>query len=242
MDNNEKYVPLYMQGKYNNDKNKLESKPISEQKAFAYQTKWLQTKDPKVWEEWTALMFSYTRSLVLKKLTRKKYLEPDEIDDITADAVFNFMAQYLKPTKTGGQFEVGASFAGMVNFKILEALYRGKDDSHILSLDATVTDEDKTLADFAKPLQVESTNENFLDYDLTDIIKDLITEIDEKYGSDAYLASVLKLYVNLIIRCPKQAATKNKFIAMFQISDEQIEFIYNFFKENAYRLGHSERS
>ena len=242
MDNNEKYVPLYMQGKYNNDKNKLESKPISEQKAFAYQTKWLQTKDPKVWEEWTALMFSYTRSLVLKKLTRKKYLEPDEIDDITADAVFNFMAQYLKPTKTGGQFEVGASFAGMVNFKILEALYRGKDDSHILSLDATVTDEDKTLADFAKPLQVESTNENFLDYDLTDIIKDLITEIDEKYGSDAYLASVLKLYVNLIIKCPKQAATKNKFITMFQISDEQIEFIYNFFKENAYRLGHSERS
>ena len=242
MDNNKKYVPLYMQGKYNNDKNKLESKPISEQKAFAYQTKWLQTKDPKVWEEWTALMFSYTRSLVLKKLTRKKYLEPDEIDDITADAVFNFMAQYLKPTKTGGQFEVGASFAGMVNFKILEALYRGKDDSHILSLDATVTDEDKTLADFAKPLQVESTNENFLDYDLTDIIKDLITEIDEKYGSDAYLASVLKLYVNLIIKCPKQAATKNKFIAMFQISDEQIEFIYNFFKENAYRLGHSERS
>lgn len=242
MDNNEEYIPLYMQGKYNNDKNKLESKPISEQKAFAYQTKWLQTKDPKVWEEWTALMFSYTRSLVLKKLTRKKYLEPDEIDDITADAVFNFMAQYLKPTKTGGQFEVGASFAGMVNFKILEALYRGKDDSHILSLDATVTDEDKTLADFAKPLQVESTNENFLDYDLTDIIKDLITEIDEKYGSDAYLASVLKLYVNLIIKCPKQAATKNKFIAMFQISDEQIEFIYNFFKENAYRLGHSEHS
>ena len=231
-----------MQGKYNNDKNKLESKPISEQKAFAYQTKWLQTKDPKVWEEWTALMFSYTRSLVLKKLTRKKYLEPDEIDDITADAVFNFMAQYLKPTKTGGQFEVGASFAGMVNFKILEALYRGKDDSHVLSLDATVTDEDKTLADFAKPLQVESTNENFLDYDLIDIIKDLIAEIDEKYGSDAYLASVLKLYVNLIIKCPKQAATKNKFIAMFQISDEQIEFIYNFFKENAYRLGHSERS
>ena len=242
MDNNEEYIPLYMQGKYNNDKNKLESKPISEQKAFAYQTKWLQTKDPKVWEEWTALMFSYTRSLVLKKLTRKKYLEPDEIDDITADAVFNFMAQYLKPTKTGGQFEVGASFAGMVNFKILEALYRGKDDSHILSLDATVTDEDKTLADFAKPLQVESTNENFLDYDLTDIIKDLITEIDEKYGNDVYLASVLKLYVNLIIKCPKQAATKNKFIAMFQISDEQIEFIYNFFKENAYRLGHSERS
>ena len=83
MDNNEEYIPLYMQGKYNNDKNKLESKPISEQKAFAYQTKWLQTKDPKVWEEWTALMFSYTRSLVLKKLTRKKYLEPDEIDDIT---------------------------------------------------------------------------------------------------------------------------------------------------------------
>lgn len=241
MDNNEKYIPLYMQGKYNNDKNKLESKPISEQKAFAYQTKWLQTKDPKVWEEWTALMFSYTRSLVLKKLTRKKYLEPDEIDDITADAVFNFMAQYLKPTKTGGQFEVGASFAGMVNFKILEALYRGKDDSHVLSLDATVTDEDKTLADFAKPLQVESTNENFLDYDLTDIIQGLLTEIDEKYGDNVYLASVLKLYVNLIIKCPKQAATKNKFIAMFQISDEQIEFIYNFFKENAYRLGHSER-
>ena len=36
MDNNEEYIPLYMQGKYNNDKNKLESKPVSEQKAFAY--------------------------------------------------------------------------------------------------------------------------------------------------------------------------------------------------------------
>lgn len=240
MDNNEEYVPLYMQGKYNNDKNKLESKPVSEQKAFAYQTKWLQTKDPKVWEEWTALMFSYTRSLVLKKLTRKKYLEPDEIDDITADAVFNFMAQYLKPTKTGGQFEVGASFAGMVNFKILEALYRGKDDSHILSLDAAITDENKTLADFAKPLQVESTNENFLDYDLTDIVEDLLDEIDEKYSNDVYFASVLKLYVNLILKCPKQAATKNKFTSMFQISDKHIEFIYNFFRENAYRFKHSE--
>lgn len=241
MDNNEEYVPLYMQGKYNNDKNKLESKPVSEQKAFAYQTKWLQTKDPKVWEEWTALMFSYTRSLVLKKLTRKKYLEPDEIDDITADAVFNFMAQYLKPTKTGGQFEVGASFAGMVNFKILEALYRGKDDSHILSLDAAITDENKTLADFAKPLQVESNNESFLDYDLTDIVEDLLDEIDEKYSNDVYFASVLKLYVNLILKCPKQAATKNKFTSMFQISDKHIEFIYSFFRENAYRLKHSER-
>ena len=150
------------------------------------------------------------------------------------------MAQYLKPTKTGGQFEVGASFAGMVNFKILEALYRGKDDSHILSLDAAITDENKTLADFAKPLQVESTNENFLDYDLTDIVEDLLDEIDEKYSNDVYFASVLKLYVNLILKCPKQAATKNKFTSMFQISDKHIEFIYNFFRENAYRLRHSE--
>jgi hypothetical protein len=230
-----------MQGKYNNDKNKLESKPVSEQQAFAYQTKWLQTKDPKVWEEWTALMFSYTRSLVLKKLTRKKYLEPDEIDDITADAVFNFMAQYLKPTKTGGQFEVGASFAGMVNFKILEALYRGKDDSHILSLDAAITDENKTLADFAKPLKVEGSNDSFLDFDLTDIVEDLLDEIDKRYSNDIYLASILKLYVNLILKCPKQAATKNKFVTLFQVSDKHIEFIYDFFKKNAYRLNHSER-
>ena len=241
MDINEEYVPLYMQGKYNNDKNKLESKPVSEQQAFAYQTKWLQTKDPKVWEEWTALMFSYTRSLVLKKLTRKKYLEPDEIDDITADAVFNFMAQYLKPTKTGGQFEVGASFAGMVNFKILEALYRGKDDNHILSLDAAITDENKTLADFAKPLQVEGSNDSFLDFDLTDIVEDLLDEIDKRYSNDIYLASVLKLYVNLILKCPKQAATKNKFVTLFQVSDKHVEFIYDFFKKNAYRLNHSER-
>ena len=230
-----------MQGKYNNDKNKLESKPVSEQQAFAYQTKWLQTKDPKVWEEWTALMFSYTRSLVLKKLTRKKYLEPDEIDDITADAVFNFMAQYLKPTKTGGQFEVGASFAGMVNFKILEALYRGKDDNHTLSLDVAITDENKTLADFAKPLQVESTSDSFLDYNLSDVVEDLLYEIDKKYSNNVYFASVLKLYVNLILKCPKQAAAKNKFIALFQISDSHVEFILDFLKNNACKIGHSER-
>ena len=72
MDNNEEYVPLYMQGKFNNDKNKLELKPITEQKAFELQSKWLQTHDPDVWEEWVALIFSYTRSLVLKKLTKKK--------------------------------------------------------------------------------------------------------------------------------------------------------------------------
>ena len=69
-----------------------------------------------------------------------------------------------------------------------------------------------------------------------------LAEIDKKYSNDIYLASVLKLYTNLILKCPKQAATKNKFITLFQISDKHIEFIHNFFKENVYKLGHPEHS
>lgn len=215
MDNNtetDNYIPLYLQGKYNNENNKIENKPESEQKCFAYQTEWLQTRNPEVWEKWVALVFNYTRSLILKKLSNKKFLEPDEVDAATADATFSFMAQYLKPTKDGKQFEVGASFAGMINFKILEALYRDRDNDRTISLNQLKSDDDKReLGDTIKELQYTDNFSEYLRYNMNDLVEDIYHEIDCMFGS-AYDRCTAKIYTNIVLMNPRSAASKTKFL------------------------------
>src|SRR5574344_1305604 len=144
MTETQKFIPLREQGKYNNENNNIENKPETEQKLLKLQDKWLQTHDKKTWAEMQALIYSYTRSMVLKKLAGKKYLEPDEVDDATAGATFSFMSQYLRPNKDGTSFEVGASFAGLLNYKIMEALYKDSPEDNHISLNTLIGDDGKT--------------------------------------------------------------------------------------------------
>src|SRR5574344_1178520 len=139
-----KFVPLREQAEYKNSNNKMSDKPETEIKLFELQDKWLQTRDEQTWSDMLSLVYSYTRSMVLKRLTGKTFLQPDEVDDAAVTATFSFMSQYLKPNKYGKQFEVGASFAGLIKFRIMEALYKDNVEDNHLSLNALVGDDKRT--------------------------------------------------------------------------------------------------
>lgn len=222
MDEN-KFIPLRDQksSKYNNENNKIENKPITEQDLFALQDEWLQTHDKKVWAKFQALIYSYARSLVLQKLSNKKFLEEDEVLDATAEATFAFMSQYLKPGKDGKPFEIGASFAGVLNFKVMEALYKDCAEDNHVSLNTIVSEDASTDLEENLYLYSQETfknsNVNIDPFDeisktsVSDEIEQILKELDEEI-QDPYIKLVVRLYIVMCFRRPRSRHAKECFL------------------------------
>jgi hypothetical protein len=77
------------------------------------------------------LIKKYARSLILKKNKGSWYRDPDEIDDSANQTASVFMELYLKSP----DFQIGASFAGLLSLKVLE-LYKSIKDDDCVSLNA----------------------------------------------------------------------------------------------------------
>lgn len=220
------FVPLREQkdSKYCNDNNKFDVKPDTEKELFRIQDEWLQTHDKEVWAKFQALVYSYTRSLVLKKLSNKKYLEEDEVLDATAEATFAFMAQYLKPGKDGKQFEIGASFAGVINFKVMEALYKDCAEDNHVSLNTLISeDSDSELEDniylysddrARDAMAIDDPSENFIKTSLSEEIEDILQELDEEID-DPYIRLVVRLYIVMCLRRPRSRHAKECFLKQY---------------------------
>lgn len=217
------FVPLRDQesSKYNNENNKMENKPDTEKELFALQDEWLQTHDKAVWAKFQAVIYSYARSLVLKKLSNKKYLEEDEVLDATAEATFAFMAQYLKPGKDGKPFEIGASFAGVLNFKVVEALYKDcTEDTHI-SLNTLISEDSSSeLEDnlylysqdsFRESMMAEDPSEVLTRYSLSDELEGILEELDAEI-EDPYIRLAVRLYLVMCLRRPRSRHAKECFL------------------------------
>lgn len=101
--------------------NKTKPKPETEQKLSELQDEYLINRDITAYQEMFSILHSYARSLILKKTKGKIYLSKDLVDNATLEACVKFMQQYEKP-----EFKIDASFAGLLNLKILESLYGPK--------------------------------------------------------------------------------------------------------------------
>lgn len=90
-----------------------------------------------VFEEYFLLLRTYTRSLTLKQIKRKNlFLPPERVDEICTDATLALLDQYNKPRWT-----VGSSFAGVIRFKIIEAMWGHSNDEMNSSLNLTFSDD-----------------------------------------------------------------------------------------------------
>lgn len=120
--------------------NKTKPKPETEQKLSELQEEYLKERSIEAYQEMFSILHSYARSLILKKTKGKIFLSKDLVDNATLEASVRFMQQYEKP-----DFSIDASFAGLLNLKILESLYgpKIKRNDRIASLSHHVDDAHK---------------------------------------------------------------------------------------------------
>lgn len=216
----DEFVPLRERGGIFAVDNKLEDKPETEQKLFIAQDNWLKTRSPESWEEMQSIIYIYAQSLVKKKLKNKKYLDPVEITDAASEATINFMLQYLRPMKNGGQFEIGRSFAVMLNFKVMEALYKNKPEDQHYSLNSLINDDDKTelidnlmrtnQASLHKAAYADNPEVLYTKSTLDDYFDEILEEFDSIVES-AYIRTIARLYLILCLRRPRSRHAKENF-------------------------------
>ena len=202
----------------------MSEKPDTEIRCFELQEEYLRTRDHRVWIKLFQEMFPYVRSLILKKKKaeeRAKWEESDDISSKASTATYLFMCQYLrKPT-----FEVGASFAGMVNGKILEVLYGGAHDFDI-SLNTTINDDGDEIIDI---FQLEDTDDDIYNPEdqviekikPIDIINQVFEEADEISNYDLRMSLLLRCYVLVYFRKPKNRHAKKTFFKLCKNQKEE---------------------
>ena len=219
----------------------MSEKPETEQELFALQEQYLKTRDHKIWVKMFEVAFPYIKSLILKKKKeeeRSKWEESDEIAAKASTATFLFLSQYLKKP----QFEVGASFAGMINGKILEVLYGGTHDFDV-SLNSKINDDGDEIIDI---FQLEGTEEEpysptsqFDKITIEEIIDDVFDEMDEVIDYDLRLEMLARLYVLLYFRKPKSRHAKKIFLSRNCKNQKEEDFLERVILEIHNRLKNS---
>ena len=109
-------------------KKKTTKKPETEQRLYELQKQYLENRSTgadaaarSAYQQIFSEILPYARSLILKKTTGKIYLPPDLVDSAALEATVKFMSSYEKP-----EFKIDSSFAGILSYKVLEALYGPK--------------------------------------------------------------------------------------------------------------------
>lgn len=170
---------------------KLTPKPETEQKLYDLQEKYLENRDVTTYQEMFSLLYPYARSLILKKTTGKIYLSKDIVDNATMESCVKFMEGYLRP-----DFKIESSFAGLLNLKVLEALYSPKQrrSESMVSLNAIIS----TSADSDMELHELSDKLNFVPLFRPDAANDTLDPVEYLFNKDEdAIKSVMTVFDNL---------------------------------------------
>lgn len=189
----------------------LAAKPRIEQELFALQEAFYDPKKKRYkrdnWAKMLKLIRDYSQSLILKRVRGGgKYMEPEDLWDKSVQAALRFMNQYYN--RPG--FHTGASFAGMLNWKVMEVLHKGKQEDYHLSLSSIMGDEGSDLEsqqekvhfenvfgyEYQKPGDEEKTP-------LHTTISELFEDIDVGYEHDPRMSILTRLYLLIYIKRPK---------------------------------------
>lgn len=214
----------------------LDKKPATEQELFLLQEEFLNRRDdydrkvqewikdtskPKpvdtsleIWSKMLAIIYNYAASLIKKRNTGKRYIEPDDIADKAFEAAFKFMSAYNRRP----DFAIGASFAGNLMWKVLEATSEDKKislnqptsyDAQIELID-TLQEDDFTHIGGLKNISLNpediyiTNNEN--------IIGEILEELDQEVGKSSKLAFLARLYLLINLRVPRTRHIKRLFL------------------------------
>lgn len=206
-------------------------KPITEVQLDALQEDFL--KDPnneKVKTEFFFLLKSYSRSLTLKEIKNKIFLDPDRVDEVATEATLRFLNQYKKDG-----WKVWGSFAGALRWKVVEALYQDANEESAQSLNALIGDATSghEMGDFLDKLKAEPVFESSKSIDpqialvsLTENpmweIRDILREASEilPYRT-VYL---FYIYLLQILRRPKSRLRHPTFKELFLSKKEEEQF------------------
>lgn len=172
-----------------------------------------------VYSEMLGILFNYIKSVVLKRNKGKAFKEPDEIDDIAMSATIMFMNQYNKKDT----FKVGASFAGMFGWKITEASAKNDVEKYHISLNKVLGNDTDTefgeaqfkngFNNFMSPLEENASPESiYMASIATNVVAEVLEELDEQLGKDSRLAFLARLYMTIVIRYPKTRHIKRIFL------------------------------
>lgn len=204
-------------------KAKDSSVPQTELELQKLQDLFLEDKSNKrVRDDYFTLLRIYARSIALKVIKRKGiFLSPERVDEIATDSTLAVMKHY---EKSEGWY-ISKSFAGVLIFKVYEAMYSQAKEEMNSSLNLTFSDErdSKEISDFVGynstlPWNSEGKenydiNENPSNVILKDInvafaeVRDVIDEAFMILPYHSYLRFVVWLVLKM--RKPKIRNTQN---------------------------------
>lgn len=214
----------------------LDKKPATEQELFSLQEEFLNRRDkydkevqewikdtskPKpvdtsieIWSKMLAIIYNYAASLIKKRNTGKKYTEPDEISDKAFEAAFKFMSAYNRRPN----FAIGASFAGNLMWKVLEATSEDKKislnqpTSYDAQLELLDTLQEDTFTHVGGLRNLSSNPEEAFIANNEDIIGEILNELDQEVGKKSKLAFLARLYLIINLRVPRTRHIKRLFL------------------------------
>ena len=192
--------------------------------------------DKKVREEYFMLLRVYARSIALKVIKRKGiYLTPERVDEISTDATLAVMKQYEKEG-----WSISVSFAGVLIWKVYEAMYSQANEEMNSSLNLTFTDDkdSKEIMDLVSQNSTLPWNTRGKDnYDVTENPANVVSRevnvsfdeihyvIDEAYTMLPYKTFYrFVIWLTLRMRKPKTRNVQNLFNNLFITNKEENAF------------------
>ena len=221
----------------------IKDKPEIEQQLFQKQDQFYKTKDPikkqQVWSEMFTLVQKYSKSLVLKKKKGRKYTEPAEVDNEATQTALSFMSQYIY--RPG--YHVGASFAGMINPKVLETLYKYNKDDDNYSLNSVLGDSNLELEDMQRSMNFESIyntsyeepGEFINNISLKDTLYSVINEFYNEVKDEKIRFKLLS-FIQILLRKPKNKHIIPMFLKYIAMDKKEYDLIQLFQLELYKRL------
>ena len=214
---------------------KTTTPPETELDLQLLQQKFLENRsDKKNFEEYFILLRTYARSITLKEIKRKNiFLQPERVDEICTDATILLLNQYRKEG-----WSIGASFAGALRWKVIEAMYKHANDEMVYSLNTTFNREEggKEILD----AMGSSENRNWNPIASTDKVDDpgnIVADttnvafeeidaiVDEAYDILPYSTFIrFILWLVIFFRKPKSRNAQNLFKETFLKDREEDAF------------------
>jgi hypothetical protein len=209
-----------------------DKRPQIEKDLTIIQRKYFKEKDPAkkhiLWQDMFVLIKKYARSLILKKKKGGKYTDPEIIEDQSIQVALVFMSQYLyRP-----DFFVGVSFAGMMNGKVLETLYKQLPDDDNFSLNETINDSEHEFEDIQDTImesifrEMPLPEECLYKVSITDIVHELLKEFDSLV-KDEKVKLKLRFYIFILLKKPRNKHIFPTFFK-YQCNKKELDLIQLF--------------
>ena len=197
----------------------MEDKPAIEIELFRLQADFYDPKkkhlQSETWAEMLKLIRDYSQSLILKRVKGGgKYMEPDDLWDKSVWVALRFMSQYYN--RPG--FRTGASFAGMLSWKVMEVLVKHRQEDWHLSLSSIMGDENSDLESKQEKVKFENVFGYVYDQPDSEIrtplmttLKELFEDVDIGYENDPHMSILTRLYLLIYIKRPKNKHCVSQF-------------------------------